>query len=1018
MNLAQFSINRKTTTIVLTLVAVVGGYQSFTGLGRLEDPEFTIKEAIVSTQYPGASPREVEEEVTERIEEAVQAMGQLKEVRSISRPGLSIVYAEMEEKYDKYSLPQVWDELRRKIGDIQGNLPPGVLPSVVNDDFGDTFGVLLALSGEGYSYAELWDVAKMLKRELLLETDVAKISYWGLQTEAVYVEMSRSRLSQLGISPTEVYQTLGKQNEVVEAGQVQVGPEFIRIEPTGLFESVEDLGNLLVRGGTSESLVYLRDVATIRRDYVDPPKQILRLDGKPAIALGISTRLGGNAVVMGEAVERRLGELRSRVPVGMELEIIAFQAHDVTQSINAFMINLLEALAIVIVVLFLFMGMRSALLIGAALLITIAATFIPMSYYGVSLERISLGALIIALGMLVDNAIVVTEGILIGAQRGQTRVQAAIETVGKQAIPLLGATAVAILAFAAIGVSQDSTGEYCRSLFQVILFSLGLSWLVAMTSTPLLGSLLLKKGTARENVDPYAGKVFQLYKKGLETCIKFRWATMGVVLAVFIAALWAFGFVDNSFFPDSTRPQFYVEFWRPEGTHIEATAKDTEEIAAWLRQQEGVTSTASFTGQGPPRFLLTFTPEDVNPAYGCIVVSVDDYRSIDNLSAKVEQLILDNYPEAQGWCKKFVVGPGKGAKIEAQFSGPDRKVLRQLAEKAMAIMRADSAAINIRHDWRHQVKVIHPVYMENQARVAGVSRPDLAAAIQAAFEGRLVGLYRERDDLLPILARAPDAERSDVSNLVSAQVWASATDRAVPLNQVVGEIETSPDDNIIRRVDRKRALRAQCDFGFGTAEALRQRIAGEIEGLDLPSGYEFEWRGEFYSSQKAQKALAGNLPLTFIGMVLIVILLFDRMKQPVIIYLTVPLALIGVTVGLLMTSQPFGFMALLGFLSLSGMLIKNAIVLIDETDGLIQEGMDRHLAVVQAGVSRSRPVMMAALTTMLGMIPLFQDAFFIAMAVTIVFGLGFATVLTLIVVPVLYSIFFSIKEGEPQSGKE
>ena len=1007
MNLAEFSIRKKTTTIVLTVVALAGGVVSFQGLGRLEDPEFTIKEAIVSTQYPGANPREVEEEVTEKIEEAIQSMGQLKEVRSISRPGLSIVYAEMQDQYDKYGLPQVWDELRRKVGDIQSELPPGVMPSVVNDDFGDTFGVLLALTGEGYSYAELFDVAKMLKRELLLETDVSKIMYWGLQPEAVYVEMSRSRMSQLGISPEEVYSTLGRQNQVVDAGRIEVGSEFIRVEPTGLFQSVDDLGSLLVRGGTSGNLVYLRDVATIRRGYVDPPRQMLTLDGKQAIALGISTRLGGNAVVMGEAVERRLMELKTRIPVGMQLDIIAFQSKDVTVAINAFMSNLWAALAIVVGVLLIFMGLRSALLIGAALLITIAATFIPMSYYGVSLERISLGALIIALGMLVDNAIVVTEGILVGSQKGQSRVQAAIETVGKQAVPLLGATVVAILAFAAIGASQDSTGEYCRSLYQVILFSLGLSWLVAMTSTPLLGSIMLKKVEASD-VDPYAGTIFQLYKKGLETCIKYRWVTVAVVLGMFITSMWAFGFVKNSFFPDSTRPQFYVEFWRPEGTHIRDTAKEAQQIAAWIRELEGVTSTATFAGQGPPRFLLTFSPEDVNSAYGCVVVSVEDWRTVDALSEQITQYIADNYPDAQGWCKKFVVGPGKGAKVEAQFSGPDRAVLRKLAEEAMGYMRDDPAAINIRHDWRHQVKVIRPEYLENQARVAGVGRPDLASGILTAFEGRSVGLYRERDDLLPIFARAPQEERADVNNLANTQVWASVTNRSVPISQVVGEVGTAPDDNIIRRVDRKRALRAQCDFGSGTAESLRRRLVTHIEAMELPPNYEFEWRGEFYSSQKAQKALGSKIPFTFMAMILVVILLFDRMKQPIIIYLTVPLALIGVTVGLLMTNQPFGFMALLGFLSLSGMLIKNAIVLVDEIELQKRQLDSPFQAIVTSGVSRLRPVSMAALTTALGMIPLLFDAFFIAMAVTIIFGLIIATVLTMLVLPVFYAVLFRI----------
>jgi len=1014
MNLAEFSIRKKTTTIIVTLVAMLAGLSAFDSLGRLEDPAFTIKQAVVFTQYPGASPREVEEEVTERIEQAIQAMGQIKEITSISKPGLSIVYPEMQDKYDKYGLPQVWDELRRKVGDVQPQLPPGVMPSVVNDDFGDTYGVFLALSGEGYSYAELWDIAKFLKRELLLETDVSKITFWGNQPEAIYVEMSRARLAQMGISPQEVYQTLGLQNQVANSGSIHVGEEYIRVEPTGMLTSAEQLSNIAIRGRGSDSLVYLRDVATVRRGYVYPPTQIMALDGAPSIGIGISTKLGGNAVVMGEAVERRLRELSSRIPAGMKLGVVSYQSTDVTKAIDGFVVNLLEALLIVIVVLWAFMGWRAAVLIGISLLVTIIATFVLMGAYAVDLQRISLGALIIALGMLVDNAIVVTEGILIAGQKGESLFKSAVDTVAKQSMPLLGATAVAILAFAAIGVSQDSTGEFCRSLFQVILFSLGLSWLVAVTVVPLLGTMMLSTSTGSQDEDPYAGKIFQIYRGALETCVARRWVTVGVVVACFAAALWGFGYVDKSFFPDSTRPQFYVEFWRPEGSHIDDTARNIQQVDELIRSMDGVVSTASFTGQGALRFLLTFSPEDVNSAYGQIMVTVDDYTKIDQMRTEIEEHIAANFPEAEAWTKKFIIGPGKGAKIEAQFSGPDRLVLRGLVAQAKAIMREDSAAINIRDDWRQPVKVIRPVYAEAQARAAGVSRPDLAGAVEMAFEGRTVGQYREADDLLPIVARAPADERSDVANLASVQIWSSGTDRAVPLNQVAQRLETSSDDNIIRRLDRKRALRAQCDQGSGTAEALRQRIAPKIEALELPPGYEFEWRGEYYSSQKAQTSLMGKIPATLIVMILIVVALFDRLKQPTIIYLTVPLALIGVTFGLLVTSQPFGFMATLGFLSLSGMLIKNAIVLIDETDGLIRDGTDQSEAVILAGVSRARPVAMAALTTMLGMIPLFQDAFFVAMAVTIVFGLGFATVLTLLFVPTLYAIFFGIPAAPPK----
>ena len=1013
MNLAEFSFKRRTTVLVLTAVAVVAGYNSFNGLGRLEDPEFTIKDAIVFTPYPGASPREVEEEVTDKIETAIQALGQLREIRSISRPGLSIVYPTIQDKYDRDTLPQVWDELRRKVGDAQGQLPPGAGPSVVNDDFGDTYGVFLALTGDGYSYAELWDVAKMLKRELLLCDDVAKISYWGAIPEAIYVEMSRARLSQLGISPHQVYQTLGLQNTVVDSGSIHVGKEFIRVQPTGLFESVEELSNLQIRGAESGKLIYLRDVAKIRRGYEDPPGQIMSYDGTPSIGIGISTALGGNAVVMGESVQNRLDELASRIPEGMDLGVVSFQSDDVTKSINGFMINLVEALVIVIVVLLIFMGWRSAVLIGIALLITIAGTFIPMGIWGVNLERISLGALIIALGMLVDNAIVVVDGILVGVQKGQSRKQAAIEVVGQNSMPLLGATIVAILAFAAIGASQDSTGEYTRSLFQVILFSLGLSWIFAVTSVPILGAMMLKASSGGGDAEAHGGKFYAIYRSLLSACINNRWITAVGVVAVFAVSMMGFGHVSRAFFPDSTRPQFYVEYWRPEGSHIRDTSADLAEIDKWVHENlDGVTHTATFAGQGSLRFLLTYSPEDVNSAYGQVIISVDDWTKVDGMRAKIQEYLDKTYPDAQAWTKKFVVGPGKGAKIEAMFMGPDRAVLRQLVAQAKDIMRKQPAAVNIRDDWRQQVKLIEPVYSEAQARAIGVTRPDLADAIRMAFEGKRVGVYRQGDDLLPIVARAPAEERAEVDNLNSVQVWGSGTGRAVPLNQVAPVIKTAFDDNIIRRQSRKRAIKAQCDQGFGTAESLRQRMEAAILGIKLPPGYEFEWRGEKYDSGRAQTALSSKLPVTFGMMVLIVIILFNKIKQPVIIFLVVPLALIGVTLGLLLTKQPFGFMALLGFLSLSGMLIKNAIVLIDATDGLIDGGMDRYQAVIEAGVSRTRPVAMAALTTMLGMLPLFTDAFFVAMAVTIVFGLGVATILTLIVVPTLYAIFFNIKKSE------
>jgi len=533
----------------------------------------------------------------------------------------------------------------------------------------------------------------------------------------------------------------------------------------------------------------------------------------------------------------------------------------------------------------------------------------------------------------------------------------------------------------------------------------------AVTVTPLIGARLLKAESTEEAADPYAGKLYQRYRKILEFCVDRRWLTVAIALILFLGSLIGFGYVDQSFFPESTRNQFYVDFWLPEGTHIRETEARVSELAEWIRGLEGVTSTSTFVGGGALRFMLTYTPEDVNTAFGHVIISVDDYRIIDRLGPQIVKHIESEYPSAIGWYKKFVVGPGLATKVEARFRGPDANVLRNLQAQAETILREDPDAVDISTDWRQRVKVMRPIYDETAARLAGVSRPDLSNALLMSYDGVAVGLYREEDDLFPIIARAPEEEREAIDNVRSLQVWASATNRAIPMDQVVNGFETVMEDQIISRINRMRAIKVRCNPVPGTtAEALRQRLDARISSeIELPSGYQLDWAGEYEKQQRANKALNSKIPPTFMLMVLVVILLFDRLKQPIIIYLTLPLALIGVTVGLLVTKQPFGFMALLGFLSLSGMLIKNAIVLIDATDANIREGMGRYESVIMAGVSRMRPVMMAALTTMLGMIPLFQDAFFVAMAVTIVFGLGFATFLTLLVVPTLYAIFFKIR---------
>ena len=1051
MNLAEFSIRKSVITWTMSVVLLILGYQAYHSLPRLEDPEFVIKDAVVITPYPGASPEEVEQDVTERIEKAIQELGQLKRVESYSSRGLSTVKVKLQDHYDKYSIAQVWDEMRRKIYDVQPELPPGAGPTIINDDFGDVFGVYYALYGEGYSYAELKKVAELLKRELVTVVDVKKVVFFGEQSEAVYVEMSREKMTALGITRAEIFDALSAKNLPADSGKIQIGSEYIPIFPTGIFQSEKDFGELFIasKGG---KLIYLKDVASIRRDYVDPPPRILRFNGQPAIGIAISTVLGGNAVTMGEAVKQRIEELTPQIPVGMELGVIYMQSDMVTKAVDGFVVNLVEAVLIVIVVLLIFMGLRSGLIIGFILVLTIAATFVVMNYYAITLERISLGALIIALGMLVDNAIVVVDGMKVRMEQGMDGMQAAKEVVGQNSIPLLGATAVAVLAFASIGGMDNQTGEYTRSLYYVILISLSLSWLSAVTTTPLITKMFVLGKKSRteggdQSADPYGGKFYQIYRNLLTLAIRFRWITIAAVVGMFAVALVGFGHLDTMFFPASTSPLFQVECQFREGTHIRETEKGVAQMEEYLMNIEGVKAVASAVGSGHSRFILTYSvPVDAAQQYCSMMVEVEDFEVIDRIYHQVQDDLEQMLPDVTVNVKKFTLGPGEGGKIQFRINGPDIKVLRKLGEEAMAIMAADPDAKAVRSEWGSRVKVIQPSIAEDRARRQGIDRHMIATALQSNFSGTTTGLYREGIELIPIIARGPANERQTMENMRDVMVYSPISSKKIPLQQVVDGFSTESENARISRWHRRSMIKLHADAREGLSDDLLNRIKPKLEQALMADteaylgkivapekytadtipikyddmipikghpGYFMAWGGEAEDSADAQQGLADNIPIYFGMMILVVIFLFNAFRQPLIIWLTVPLSLIGVVLGLLMLGQPFGFMALLGLMSLSGMLIKNAIVLIDQIDLEIREGKAPYHAVVDSGVSRMRPVMLAALTTMLGMIPLFMDAFFISMAVTIVFGLGFASVLTLVFVPTLYATFFKI-QSEPK----
>ncbi|MGD9417631.1 MAG: efflux RND transporter permease subunit [Verrucomicrobiota bacterium JB025] len=1015
MNPAEFCLRHRTTSLVLTIILLACGVVSYIGMSRLEDPEFTIKDVLVYTTYPGASAEEVEEEVTDELETAIQQLGQLDELESKSQRGLSIITVSIKDKYDGGKLPQVWDELRRKVADAQSNLPPGADTSIVYDDYGDVYGVYLILHGDEYSYAELRRVADYLKRELLLVDDVAKIVMHGQRTEAIFVEPVREKLAQLGTSQDAILGQLRERNLVRDTGRVKVGSEFIAIDPTGEINSVEDVAELVFSHG--ERQFHLRDIAKVRRGYVEPQGEVVRYDGKNGIALGISTVEGGNVVRMGEALDKRLAELEGEIPLGMELSVISHQSAAVTKAIDGFVSSLVQALVIVIVMLLVFMGLRAGVLIGLVLLLTIMGSFVFLNPMGVALERVSLGALIIALGMLVDNAIVVVDGILVGLKRGKSATESAVAIVRQSALPLLGATAIAVFAFAAIGTSDNNAGEFCRSLFSVICVSLLLSWVTAVTVTPLLGVMMLRKpkepterkGRKGPGPAPFDNRFYRIYKNFLRGCIRFRWLTVLLVAGMFAAAIWAFGYVKQSFFPPSTRAQFMVDYWMPQGTHIDETTAGVERLENWLLEQDGITHVTSVVGRGALRFLLTYRPEKTNSAYAQLIVDVEDSKRIPELIGRTDAYLGEEHQDALGYGVKFELGPGGKGKIQPRFFGPDPEVLRELAEQAMEVMRDEPNAKAIRTDWRQKVKVLRPQLADDRANLLGIGKGELSLAIRQEFQGRTVGVFREGDLLLPVIMRASAPDRAAVDQVENIQVWSPVAKQRVPFNQVVSGMETEFEDEIRMRFDRKPMITVFCDPVEGTASALLEKLRPKIEAIPLPAGYSLEWFGETRDQQQANSALAAGIPVFALLMLLTTVMLFNSLRQPLVIWLCVPLSIIGVSAGLLLTDQPFSFMALLGFISLSGMLLKNAIVLVDELNAQLGAGKDAYDAVVDSAASRLLPVAMAASTTAFGMVPLFFDDFFASMAVTIVFGLMFATVLTMVGLPVFYTILYRIR---------
>lgn len=1015
MSIAEYSIKNKVISWLFLVILAVGGYTSFMDLGRLEDPAFTIKDAMIISTYPGATSQEVEEELTYPLEKEIRKLPYIDKITSTSSNGMSQIMVSMEMEYGPDELPQIWDEMRRKIYDLQPSLPSGVNSIQIIDDFGDVYGVMLMLTGDGYDYIELKRYADYLSRELELVDGVGKVTISGDQQEQLFVEVSLERLAALNLDMNTVVGLLSQQNSVQSAGDVMVNGQSLTIRPNGTMSSEQELEDLIIHGRDTGNLIRLKDVATVSRGIQDKPSNVLTYNGKPAINLAISFGSGVNVVEVGNAIQAELAELENIKPAGVEINYFYNQSAEVDNSVNDFIISLGQAVAIVIIVLLFAMGLRSGLIIGAVLLLTVFGTFILMKQYDVELHRISLGALIIALGMLVDNAIVVVEGILVGLKKGKTKLQAAVDIVKQTQWPLLGATVIAITAFAPIGLSQDATGEFMGSLFWVLCFSLFLSWITALTLTPFLADLMLKENETNadaEDVDPYKGILFTVFGACLKFALRFRWLTVASMVGLLVVAVIGFGMVKQSFFPPSNTPMFYVDMWMPEGTDIRKTVEETKKVEQYIRAKDNVEFVTTTTGQGLQRFALTYQPEKSYEAYTQLQVRTTDREVMFSLLEELDKELSVQFNQPTFQFKLMEFGPSPASKIEARITGPDPQTLRSIAAKVEDILLADPGARNVRHDWRERTKELVPQFNESKARRLGISKEDVSNTLQMAFGGTPIGLLRDGTHMLPIIARLPEEERVDFESLANVKIWSPSLQTYIPVDQVIDGVSLQWQEPLIQRRDRKRTLTVLADhdvLGNETAASLFARIQPKVQAMSLPEGYSISWGGEYESSKDAQEALFGSLPMGYMLMFIITMFLFNSLRKPLVIWFTVPLSIIGVSIGLLATDMPFSFTAFLGLLSLSGMILKNGIVLLDQINIELESGKDPYQAVFDSAISRVRPVSMAALTTILGMIPLVFDAFFGSMAITIMAGLGFATVLTLIVVPVLFAIFYRIK---------
>ncbi|MFN4236468.1 MAG: efflux RND transporter permease subunit [Vogesella sp.] len=1013
LNLSEWAIRNSSLVRYLMVVLMLAGVFAYTQLGQKEDPEFTFKAMMVRVLWPGATALETEQQVTSRIEKKLQEMGELENVKSYTKPGEALLIVTIREDVPPKDVQQLWYTVRKKIGDIRHTLPTDIRGPYFNDEFGDTFGNLYAFTGDGFSYEDIRQYVEQARQEILRVPDVGKVEIIGEQEERIYVTLDTAKLAGLQLDSNLIWNALAAQNSVVPAGNYDTASDRIWVRVSGSYNSVDAIAATPISSGGKT--FRLGDIAKVSREFVNPPNFGMRFDGQPAIGLAISMKKGGNVLKLGNNLQLLMDEVKSKLPVGIEIHAVSDQPKVVKNAVGEFMRSLIEAVVIVLAVSFFSLGMRTGIVVALSIPLVLAMTFLAMYFLNMDLQRISLGSLIIALGLLVDDAIIAVEMMALKLEQGWNKFQAATFAYTSTAFPMLTGTLITAATFLPVGMAKSNAGEYVFSLFSVVSIALILSWIVAVIFTPYLGYRLLPENMANHgHGDVYQKPFYVRFRQAVEWCLDHRKTVIAMTLGAFILSMVAFKlFVAQQFFPSSNRPELMVDMWLPQSASYEATEREVQKLEAALKGDANIVSVTSYVGGGSPRFYLPLDQQQQHLNYAQLMVMTKDEKVREQVKHKLEKLFDSDFPLVRGRVTRLENGPPVGYAVQFRVMGEDHDKVRAIASQVETLVRKHPGARHVNNDWGEQARSLRVEIDQDKARTLGMSSQSLSRQLQMMLTGATITEWREGDKAIAVTARLTGNERQQIEQLGNLMVQ-TASGRYVPVSQLA-TVRYAPEESIIWHRNRLPTISVRADAADGVQAAdISNDLWPKMQALEktLPLGYHIELGGSLEASKNSQAAIAKVQPLMLVIVFTLLMLQLKSFQRSLLVVLTAPLGMIGVTLTLILFSAPFGFVAMLGVIALAGMIMRNSVILVDQIESDISEGIDRFEAVVGSTVRRFRPIMLTALAAILAMVPLTRSTFWGPMAVAIMGGLLVATLLTLFFLPALYASWFKVKRPQ------